>query len=325
MICAKLLLKEGAYVNCRGENGHTPLHILTGNVSHLEERNLMVYLKCQSLLLDNSDVDVNAINGLMQTPLSILFSSLSSSIHTSHSDIFQNLFSSGAKFSEVEVSQLSEVGIKLTGKQNTSNEKYNFNIYNFIIGRGEKAFPWKIEDTLSPSFYNRYIGTKSLLYHIVEFVDVTVLEQLLIQEVNPWIINIDNSKIPLHAALVRGNIKVVELLLHYMKDPVSDNNIIDLRNYTFSLLQSLLCNTQQETCRLPESNVDHVKCFKALISDEVRLDLKQSSSTNEYTVECLFAMIPNGPMKDVVVENGLWIAAVDQRDNTEGKYDYNSN
>ena len=312
---AELLLQHGSYINCRNVNGDAPVHLLIENITQLQNLNSNNCMKLLDRILSDENIDVDAVNGLMQTPLRKLLALCSENNQLLLFTACERLVSKGASFDAVDKSVLHQLKIESPSKRIVAPELWHANFVNQIIGQSFNKDALNVEKE-SIQFYNRYIGTKSVLYHLVEACKDHEVELLLQFGLNPWLENIENDNIPLHAALVRGHIGMVNLLLDYMAS--SRTGTIDLSTKTFTLMQAVLCNAPTDEAlseyaressapvKATPGPANHTECLRALLSNDIKLNLYQKNVKNDCSVQQLFSWLSNTAMGNIIHEKDIW-------------------
>ena len=118
----------------------------------------------------------------------------------------------------------------------------------------------KIKAITDISCHQQLCG-KSLLHHIVVYLNNDYLEIALKHNIDPWCKNSDDGKLALHAAIEGGKAPMTRLLLKEMR-----TNNECLQDLTQELIQKLLSNEVPVEKR--EQNIDYKSCLEAILSED---------------------------------------------------------
>lgn len=195
--CLSLLVRGGASVNCRDRNMDTPLHHLSRNSDAINAEDLAVEIYAD-ILLSRTSIDLEAVNHRNETPYTYASNNLLDKFDDHNSRVQER----------VPFVQRHEVGQKKS-------------TYMAILMSDRKLLAKALDETFEHSHIqlkNYYFGTKTLLYCFSELLEVDYIGHALeVWGFDPWTPNIGDGKLPLHAALARGNLPIVHLLLQKMK------------------------------------------------------------------------------------------------------------
>ena len=285
------LLNHGADINCRNKDGESLLHVL-GNYASTSKGNVCnrFLLLTAKLLLSSPEIDVNAISYASQTPMMKITEKLSSS-KGSEIELCQILLLHGATITDAVKRLFAELDIDSSPKSIAQTQNFASVVYNSIITRNLSQMD--LNETHIESIFssNRYIGAKSLLFLLIK--ENMPIEQLLkvvqMKTCNMWIQNVDDGKLPLHAALTRGNVNIVSAILGGMRAE-ANNSKIDLRPFSFNLVQTVLCNIKPSF--RSSDQFDHVKCLELLLGSS-RLDFSQANQSGSCSIAQLVSWMGN--------------------------------
>jgi ankyrin repeat protein len=252
------------------------------------------------ILLEKEEIDVNALNGLTHTPLMKIMNGISKESLL----VSEMLLKHGASTKKEEYQKLNEIGFNVPDsnrKPIAARPNPLSKLFNSIVSQNMEDCCSEIEYEEAKHIYSRYIGTKSVLHHMIVVLDSTKLKNLLQSGVNPWIRNVDDGKLALHRALARGSSETVQILLKHMNiNRKSVHN--DLKSDTFSLLQAVLCNAPTVEANDKTSTADYLKCLDVLLISGAELNMKQTSPDGDRDLEQLLSWLNNVAMKRLVAE-----------------------
>lgn len=255
--CMELLLSHGAYVNARDKFGDTALHNVAQMSISDPRNNSDCFLHYVDLLLSQRDIDLFAKNGNNQKPLDI-----------------KKHFSDLKNGSCPKYKMIQNKAEKCTTDITTRSLLYNA-VYS-VAEINQKTLSEKLKESIP----NAFIGTKSILFHVVQKMNVSIVKKILSNGFNPWMENVDDHKIPLHAALTRGNAQIVAVLLEHMKSS-PESKLTDLRPLSFELLRTVLCNASRPGKVDEDSKVNHLKCLQLLMAKDVLIDVNATDGSDE--------------------------------------------
>ena len=232
------LLDCGAYVNCRDNEGDTPL------CKMLRSKNPnLIYVK---LLLMRKDIDVEALCRQSESP-SDLVPKLSFSTWEDYKNVHNSIgYEATTNFL---LSKLYEAII-------LSDKIEVVRLYQKIYSRDPN------------SLMDRHIGVQPLLHHLVQYLEVDHILDLLNAGADPWVINKVTGAFALHAALARGHLPIVHSLIEKMKQ-TSSANILNLSKHTFSLLQKVICNYKLTS---NAQDLNYERCLKRILEQDILLN-----------------------------------------------------
>ena len=280
--CLKSLVSSRAFVNARDNSGNTCLHILAKRLIEDKENGNDIVL-CAETLLRSRYINPNSKNCLQMSPKDICLHEVKTD---KNSKEFCRLLDNYKETSTInkyyERSQKEALIEKITGTL-LSFETYD-KIANKIL--------LLIKDIKSSNFVdNRYIGTKTLLYLVTEHLGEHLLKSFLELNLSPWIPNIDDGRLPLHAALSKNDYISTALILQHMNNYPHEIQYYD--HYSFSLLQTCLC------CAKPKASQSLQQCLQSLLKiDGIRSSVNQSLEENAISVQ----ITDNLSIKDRVTE-----------------------
>lgn len=259
--CLKLLLEKRAFVNARDVYGDTPLHLLAELISDIKCDVTAVNV-CLKLLLKESSLDVDSVNKSERTALQVLSSQFETNCSTDDKRYLD--FKS-------EVERCSQ-----KPKNNLVLEYYIARLMDCLtrgngslINEGLMKYITSIETKKLGKVQNRYLGTETILYLVVESCDLYTIDKLILLGCDPWIPNVD-GRLPLHAAISRCDHDLVILLLQHMKLTKKVNEV-NLLEHGFSLIQSFLCNCDTR-------NPTHIKCLEILLTKDILIDINETAN-----------------------------------------------
>lgn len=261
--CLKLLLSHGAFVNGRNNDGDTPLHLMAKMMLNGELKNWDGTIACFHILLTHEFINVHAQNKCRQSAKSIVSLSL----------LKGTVYHAQVRISLIE---------KAISTNSTSNlEEIYEQIADCLLSvnsiNAKQILTTQLKNSkLLGNLSNRYIGNKTLLYYIVEKFDLKLIDGFIRIGCDPWLANVGDGKIPLHAALSRCDFDVVALILQHMKKRNCINHQLDLKELSFSLLQTFLCSSKAK-------NKSQMKCLERLLKDDILLDVNQFWRVNSRT------------------------------------------
>ncbi|MCL4145451.1 UNVERIFIED_CONTAM: hypothetical protein GTU68_019463 [Idotea baltica] len=122
------------------------------------------------------------------------------------------------------------------------------------------------ESKLVKRVVNSYIGSETVLYHVVDKGNLQCVEILLNAGADAGTKMLSGQSC-LNVALFRGEPEILELLIDNMK---KNQSKLDLREQSFGLLESLLEN-YKKISRDRES--DNFKCLKRILADDIILNV----------------------------------------------------
>ena len=268
LMCMKFMMRYGFDVNARDRYGDTALHnICQMNMVKPHPPELKYFINYVELLLSNTDIHVTATNKSGKTPLDYRSLFGESEIYNSH--ILKRIY----------------VKVESPGPSKVIDLLYNMLIAGPNIN-DENSEKLKKTQTLTDKasevkkLPSAYLGCQTILYCLIEQMDSQFINEILNEalkeniELHPWLPNVDDQQLPLHAALRRGNPDIVRMLLSLMKraNPAAP---VDLTKESFRLLRSLLCNTNSSKRFIKDDNINHYECLKKLFEDSVQLDIDQ--------------------------------------------------
>lgn len=246
--CLDMLINAGADINVRDSNMDTPMHILIAR-SKTKEEALDSYV---DTVLKSENLDLNARNYNDEV-----------SITNAPKNIYE-------KLKEYRDTNKETIIVKLI------RDLYESLMFSSKIEL-EKAFR-NARKYPNIELKYRFIGTKSLLFHLVEILELDDISDALRFGSDPWIRNTNDNKLPLEAALSRGNLPVVHLLLQTMKKRQNISNKIDIVKHSSSLLRSLICNYSSIENQTRVYN--RLGCLKRLLEPDVIIDVNKSNEKN---------------------------------------------
>lgn len=288
----KVLIEVGANLNCRNLNGDSPLHAIVESVDKIKETDMELYLKCLELAIEGADI--NAMSLCIQTPLDKLLDQP----HVNQlflNQICEIFFSKGAFVNELNSYTLNQLGIGHSIRSDIVDERPEFTLINNILLGDISASNFDVS-VIPKIWFSRYVGTKSILFHVSKFISEENLKEILSWGTDPWIENIDDGKIPLHSAFSTGRIEICKMFLQHMK---KRSVMIDLRSKTLSLMTTILTDMHIKD--------DHLKCdmLKLLLRKDVLLDLNQQDKYGHYSVRLLLSLTHNTSIKTVIEQRCL--------------------
>lgn len=237
--CLDLLVAAGAHINCRDKNMNTPLQYLVQK-RFSEEEWILPYIQS---LLRSSAIDLKSQNFDFEEP--------------------SNTALGNAK----ELLEEYSHKFRIKSHTNTLSELYN-SLMSSDKSQIEIAFRKACKEP-NLDLRNHYVGSKTLLYLLVEQLNFDDINDALNFNFNPWTENTDDHKIPLHVAVARANIPVVNLLLQDMKKK-KGVSVVNLSNYSDSLMRKLICNFSQ--FQVTSRNTDRLRCLLRLLQPDIQLD-----------------------------------------------------
>ena len=233
----KEFLEMEADFNFRDDNGNTPLHKLAC-VDRTEE---LQYSRTLELLLNSPLIDRNPRNMDKKTPWDQ-----------------SSFFSKELK--------------RLSGPNNIQDRPLSSKLIDSLIAKDTdemQSFLKTMTDN-GDKIANQYLGSQTLLHHIIEFSNAKYIQQFIDLGCSTWLKNIQNE-LPIQAALESGNVEVVKVLLANMKRE-QRKLYVDLSEYSFKYLNILITsgkNTGVSTA------IDYTRCLKRILEKDILIDVNQ--------------------------------------------------
>ncbi|XP_068240435.1 transient receptor potential channel pyrexia-like isoform X2 [Palaemon carinicauda] len=283
----RMLLKAGAHVNARNDNGLSCLHLLVFSIQkgEIAEETLQEIV---DLLLSHSDIDLEPHNDSNLTPLGLAAKRIPPSDKAPRPSglitYCKKLVQAGASLTEkAEHSTIEEV--LQQKKAHTAvlmgivpgaspNRPSTSEFLDMIILKKDiediREFLRKKSPEEARLAANGRLGSQTLLFRSVDSSNEPLVEALLKAGANTWAFEI-TSELPIHRAAARGHFGIMDHIITYMKP---DRRPVDLQEYTFSIIQKLMENSKKQKEYIPEIN--HSKCFERLLKPDVLLNFNQT-------------------------------------------------
>lgn len=306
------LLTAGVNINARNDQGHSPLHLLAYEAAKATtSEKLSAVVKILDTMLKNRNLDLEALNNSKITPIRAAAGKLPSKSSTLE-QFCKKLVSAGANV-DLKTRELLDkhCAPKLTldaavppNTQTVSGKLLNVLIINHPEAIAEILSDGKTNrDTFNAA--NSYMGSKKVLYYVVDRGDECGVKALLGGGADPWSSNRD-GELALHRALSRGNYTIVNLLINEMKKN-NRNKVVDLRHKSFSLLHKAMEENKISRKGSAENN-DSIKCLRRLFENDVILDVnqKEEGSLNQTALHVAGAM-NNQEAMAILLENGAYL------------------
>lgn len=228
--CLEILIQNKAYVNARDKYGDTALHNICQMSIAQPMKNPSCYLAFVDVLLMHPNIDLHARN---------------------NNDQKLNSYKS----------QLLEENYLLNEQPEADFQTL---LYNAVVTTDDEILN-KVSERMKEikNVKNEFVGTKTVLFHLTKKMNA-LLKKALDAGMDPWIPNIDDGKIPLHAAVASGNVISVTRLLHRMNE-VSSPYSTDWKSLNFSILKTAVCNAYNPGAVEEDHKIQHLECLKLCI------------------------------------------------------------
>uniref|UniRef100_A0A2P2I232 Transient receptor potential cation channel protein painless-like n=2 Tax=Hirondellea gigas TaxID=1518452 RepID=A0A2P2I232_9CRUS len=307
-VAVEKLLAAGVNPNSRNDQGHTALHYLAYSASSaMTSDKLAGVMKCTDLLLANPNIHLEALNKSHFTPLRAAaekFPCKASSLE----EFCRKLVNSGSYADQKTKEKLDQHCIPKISfpTQGQRDQKASIaEIFNIFILNKPEEIPVRLNNHRPQDLreaVNGYMGSKKMLYYLVDKSNEEGVKCLLKLGADPWSYNI-NGELSLHRALARAHYPIVNCLIEKMKK--SSKNI-DLQKHSFTLLQKSL-ESQEKNSRL-SADVDPMKCLRRLFVNDIMLDVnqKQEGSLNQTSLHIAGAL-NNQKAMAILLENGAYL------------------
>lgn len=312
----KMLCDAGAHVNARNDKGQSALHILTFAVSKgTKPENTLQEIT--ELLLSHPDIDLEPYARL--TPLGMATSRLPPGDGAPRSggliNFCRELVKAGASLEEdadngtiEEVLQRKQAlpAILMGGERRPAPKRPAASEFLDMILRGKsaqevQAFLIKKSHEDAQTAANCRLGKRTVLFHAVDISDELLVKLLIEAGASPWSFEV-TSELPIHRALYRGHVAILNLLIDRMKD---GKKSVDLQEYSFSLIQKVLENSKKAKDAHP--GVSHSSCLHRLMKDDVIININQERDGQ--TTLHLAASFNNQDAICELLRNGAFLGA----------------
>lgn len=222
-----ILFSAGALVNVRNADGDTPLHVFMRLIhANLDDKSVKKVLTSLKFFMRNDTIDFEAKNRMHETPEEILdkekvkFNDLGVPFINCINDLHRT---PTVKSSEYYLSRAVET-VLLEGSDH--------DLLRNLAHVGQLN-----------SIGNVYLGTKTLVYLVTERYNAHTLNVLLEVGFNAFCPNLDDEKLPLHAAAQKCDHEMMLILLKSIeaRSHKSFEHNISVQS-SFEVIQTLLCN-----------------------------------------------------------------------------------
>lgn len=255
--CLKILLHKGAYCNARDNDGNTPLHALAKYMGACNGKTSEGAETCLRLLLESESLNTGIQNRNKLTASQLEMQCTKINVEN-ESNFVKKLSTYNSNLSWTSYETIMDCVTNFDANIYENNQKIHE-----IINRLESG----------ANIYNRHIGNETMLFRIVAYCDLDLIDAILRRGCDPWCKNVGDGKLPLHAAMTRCDPTIVALVLHFMK--IGANHMkVDLSTMSFSLLQSYLCN-----CNI--NDVDQIQCLTRLVNGNTIVDFDQKMEQDQ--------------------------------------------
>lgn len=301
------LLEAGAYPNARTDQGQTALHLLAYKASSAATPETKAeIMNCVKPLIEHNDIDLNAVNNSHLTPLKISAAKFPTK-SVALDEFCRKLIENGALVEDKTREILDNFRVPYI-KTNAINQKKKTlplaDIYNLLItGKHENLQEnlKKLSTQDARDVANRYLGSKRIMYYLVDKCNAEGVSILLRFGAKPWSRNM-GGELPLHRALARGHHAIVSSLIEHMKK-TNMNRKVDIREESYSLIQKALqCRNTQKL-----SEIDSNKCLRRIFESDVLVNVNQKEKEDNQTALHVAAAMNNQEAMSILLENGAYL------------------
>lgn len=272
----------GADVNCRDDQGSTPLHKLSHNRNRLNSQEDLD--KCREILMLCDQIDLYAKNreGIVAKDANSFATDGEINRHG------QNSNEDEEKKRAIRP-LMSKIHDALFSK-NTILELREF-VDNF-------------DNSFENSLRNQYVGSRSLIYTIVSLLDKEFVENFLAIGCDPWQENVD-GEMAIELAITEGNLHVLDMLIESMKT-TKCQDYIDLRIYSFHYLNIILSEAEQNSTKDMSNTTDYNKCLSRLLQNDVLLDIDARDKEGQNALQ-VAAIVSNQDAMRMLLTKGAYV------------------
>ena len=287
----KLMLDKGAYVNSRNNSGDSVLHMIV--LLYFDDSDFNKVNNCLQVLLNAKHIDLSPKNAFLQTPINMVIPCLEENIPWAKTFCYE-LAMRGL--------QLPAQIQQILGEQLDSHQDDVAIVSPDIISNVFNAILTDDDAELTEMFQNieamrrikyQFLGSRPIAHHLASKFDANLLKLFCEQGGNILKESVDGT-LALHAALARGNVEIVDIVLKSMNAAKSDIPL-DLRKWSFSLLKSVLCN-KERTINILE-DADHTECLNKLLENNIKFKINQKDTGKHNTA---LDIAINNNYKDIV-------------------------
>ncbi|KAG7172712.1 Ankyrin-2-like 6, partial [Homarus americanus] len=284
------LLNAGAHINARNNNGQTALHILASAISE-GVRNFKdeeILDKITDLLLDKKyKIDLEPHDPLEDlTPLGIAASRLPQGDGAPRRGglikFCKKMVNAGASLQETggdgtieEILQSKRAlpSILVGGDPCPAPKRPAASEFlDMVLKRSDiqniRAFLQKESAEDARAIVSGRLGKQTLLFYAVDRSNNSLVKTLVDFGANAWAPEITHE-LPIHRAADLGHLPIFNRIIDHMK---GDNDSVDLREYSVSIVQKLMENGKKHKVT---SDISHIDCLRRLMQDDVLLSVNQ--------------------------------------------------
>ncbi|KAA0184876.1 hypothetical protein HAZT_HAZT009524 [Hyalella azteca] len=325
------LIDAKANVNLRNDEGDSPLHLLAYAAATAPSGEN--FEKCADALLKCPSLDIEALNNSKFTPLQAVASKMTSN-SGSLVTFYQMLVQKGANIDSCTRINLNEHSVNTIHTESTPLQQPQTATAKLLNQLIRSTADMSLLESIADVFMgvsdaqkaaaaNCHIGSKKILYYMVDLCSETGVKSILQAGADPWFSD-RNGELALHRALTRGHVAIVNLLINEMKKN-NNSKRIDLRQKSFSLLQNVLEYNEA----LVNESCDPKKCLQRLFENDILIDVNQKEkgavlnqeveeSFINQTALHIAGAVKNQDAMAILLEHGAYLG----EHRTIGKKDY---
>lgn len=319
---AEMLLKAGAHVNARNDNGLSSLHLLTFAIHKgaLPDETLQEIV---DLLLSRPDIDLEPHNDSNLTPLGLAAERIPQKDGVPQKSglitFCKKLVRAGASLTanaghgtieEVLQSKQAHTAVLMgvvpppSPVRPSASEFLDMAILGNDINE-IKEFLGKKSREEARAAANCRLGSQTLLFNAVDTCNEPLAETLLKAGANSWAFEI-SDELPIHRAVAKGHFGILDHIINHMKP---DKRPVDLQDYSFSILQKLIESSKKQKDYSAE--VSHSKCLARLMQSDVLLNFNQEriDGTSKTTPLHIAASFNNQEALSELLCHGAYLGA----------------
>lgn len=277
------LVSRGVFVNSRDTLGDSPLHSLAEQCRDKTSYATHILLQCFDALLSSPETDVDAINHLGETPLEQLMNDVTER-PDSVSETCKKLVMAGSSAPESFKFQLIHKGKQKTKSPRKRRKREGFTeLLHHIVAKDEptiKNFFKKYSRMHMHVWESEFIGDTPFFFYLISNFDSEMVDCFLCFGGDSWKVDLEGN-LPLNAALAKGDFRMVDLLITFMKmkDETDHLNLTEWSNRLFiTTLQSL------GKSAVKPIGINYHKCLKRLFQKDI-LIAEQSQNVRDLAID----------------------------------------